>query len=219
MGEVLTLEAARQFRQEARSRRELVVFTNGCFDLLHLGHVEYLEQAAAMGDHLIVALNNDRSVRAIKGPDRPVVGEVHRSRVVASLACVDCVVLFDEPTPERLISSLEPDVLVKGGDWPREKIVGGSLVESWGGRVVSIESSVPECSSSGLIDRIKSAGARPAPGEDDGSMWNYLHDSAQVVLESGSQLLDGVTRAGESLVSRLAAGGKVFLCGNGGSAW
>jgi len=134
MAEVMTLDAALRLRREATSRSESVVFTNGCFDLLHLGHVEYLERAAAMGDYMIVAVNSDRSVRAIKGPDRPVIGEVERCRIVAALRCVDCVLPFDELTPEGLIRELRPDVLAKGADWPNDKVPGGSLVESWGGK-------------------------------------------------------------------------------------
>lgn len=131
---LLTRESALRWRREAAGS---LVFTNGVFDLLHPGHVEYLEAARALGDRLLVAVNTDRSVRELgKGPGRPVAGETARARVVAALGCVDRVVLFDEPTPEALIALLRPEVLVKGGDYAYRAMVGADLVEAAGGRVV-----------------------------------------------------------------------------------
>ncbi|MBB4116331.1 D-beta-D-heptose 7-phosphate kinase/D-beta-D-heptose 1-phosphate adenosyltransferase [Rhizobium sp. BK226] len=118
-----------------RDRGETIVFTNGCFDLLHAGHVTYLEMARAQGDRLVLGLNTDRSVRALKGANRPIIGEQDRARVLAALESVDAVVLFDEDTPERLICSLLPDVLVKGGDYKPEDIAGGDCVRKNGGEV------------------------------------------------------------------------------------
>jgi len=116
-----------------------LVFTNGVFDLLHPGHVEYLEAARSLGDHLLVAVNSDRSARALaKGAGRPIADEHARARVLAALAVVDRVVLFDAPTPLALIAALRPDILVKGGDYTRETIVGADVVEAGGGRVVTI---------------------------------------------------------------------------------
>ena len=115
-----------------------IVFTNGCFDLLHLGHVRYLNAARAEGDVLVVGLNSDRSVREIKGPTRPVVSEDERAEVLAALACVDFVTLFDEPDPLETIRALLPDVLVKGADWEADGIVGKDVVEEHGGRVVRV---------------------------------------------------------------------------------
>jgi D-glycero-beta-D-manno-heptose 1-phosphate adenylyltransferase len=115
-----------------------IVFTNGCFDLLHVGHVRYLKDAKAQGDVLIVGLNSDRSVRRIKGLSRPIVPENERAEVLASLACVDYVTLFDEPDPLVTIEMLKPQVLVKGADWKEEAIVGKDFVEAGGGRVVRI---------------------------------------------------------------------------------
>ena len=116
-----------------------MVFTNGVFDLLHSGHVALLEAARAEGDALIVGVNRDASARRLgKGPDRPVVGEQQRARLLAALAAVDCVVLFDEDTPLALIRLLEPDVLVKGADYAEEAIVGAAEVQSWGGRIVRV---------------------------------------------------------------------------------
>ncbi len=119
-----------------RAAGKTIVFTNGVFDLLHPGHVRYLQQARALGDALVVGLNSDRSVRAIKGPDRPINSEDERAEVVAALACVDAVVVFDADTPLDLIAALQPDILVKGADWSADAIVGRDIVEARGGRVV-----------------------------------------------------------------------------------
>ena len=117
----------------------IVVFTNGVFDLLHPGHVRYLQEARGLGDTLIVGINSDRSVRAIKGSTRPLNPERERAEVLLSLACVDAVVVFDEETPHRLISTIQPDILVKGSDWGANEIVGRDVVEARGGRVVRID--------------------------------------------------------------------------------
>lgn len=130
-----------------------VVFTNGCFDLLHLGHVRYLDAARALGDALVVGLNTDASVRVVKGPDRPIVPQVERAEVLAALAAVDLVVLFDESDPDALIAALRPDVLVKGADWAPDQIIGREVVEARGGVVKSVPLT-PGASTSGLIARI-----------------------------------------------------------------
>lgn len=123
---------------ELRGKEATIVFTNGCFDILHAGHAQYLEQAKALGDILIVGLNSDASVKRLKGPERPVVSEQDRAFLIAALECVDFVVVFEEDTPFELIRVLRPDVLVKGGDWPVERIVGSDLVTATGGRVISL---------------------------------------------------------------------------------
>jgi len=130
------------------------VFTNGCFDLLHPGHIQSLEQACALGDALIVGLNSDKSVRELKGPGRPVFPELERAEILAALECVDAVVIFDELTPRSLIAALLPDVLVKGGDWPSNQIVGREEVEAAGGRVVSIPV-VPGYSTTAILEKIR----------------------------------------------------------------
>jgi D-beta-D-heptose 7-phosphate kinase/D-beta-D-heptose 1-phosphate adenosyltransferase len=130
-----------------------VVFTNGCFDLLHVGHVRYLQKARRMGNLLVVALNTDASVRRLKGPSRPVQPERDRAEILAALECVDAIVLFDDDTPLAVIERLKPDVLVKGADWPLEGIVGREAVEEAGGRVAKI-SYVKGFSTSALIERI-----------------------------------------------------------------
>ncbi len=136
-----------------RERGERVVFTNGCFDILHAGHITYLQWAAQEGDRLIVALNTDSSVRRLKGEDRPVIAEQDRACIVAALGSVDAVVLFDQDTPIDVISALCPDVLVKGGDYSKDRIVGAAEVESWGGRVV-VTSLVEGRSTSAVIEKI-----------------------------------------------------------------
>ncbi len=121
-----------------RSERKVIVFTNGVFDLLHPGHVRYLQRARALGDALIVGLNSDRSVRAIKGAGRPITPEAERAEILSALASVDGVVVFDEETPHDIIAALQPDVLVKGADWAEDAIVGRDTVEARGGKVVRI---------------------------------------------------------------------------------
>jgi D-beta-D-heptose 7-phosphate kinase/D-beta-D-heptose 1-phosphate adenosyltransferase len=130
---------AAAFASNIQSRGGKVVFTNGVFDLLHPGHVRYLQDARALGDALIVAVNSDRSVRAIKGPERPITPEHERAEILLALACVDAVVVFDEDTPHAVISRIQPDILVKGADWGEDNIVGRDVVEARGGRVVRVE--------------------------------------------------------------------------------
>lgn len=137
-----------------KSEGKTVVFTNGCFDLLHPGHVRYLEKARAEGDVLVVALNSDDSVRKIKGEDRPVLSEEERSEIIGSLGCVDFVTTFEEDTPENIIEELVPTVLVKGGDWPVDKILGRQVVEENSGRVISIDFE-EEYSTSNILKRIR----------------------------------------------------------------
>jgi D-beta-D-heptose 7-phosphate kinase/D-beta-D-heptose 1-phosphate adenosyltransferase len=137
-----------------RAGGKQVVFTNGVFDLLHPGHVRYLMAARRLGDALIVGVNGDRSVRANKGPDRPITPELERAEILSALVCVDAVVLFDEPTPQALIAALEPDVLVKGADWAEDAIVGRDIVEARGGRVVRVAVETGY-STSALVQRIR----------------------------------------------------------------
>lgn len=151
---VFTLEEAIvRFGREKRNGKR-VVFTNGCFDLLHPGHIRGFEQARALGDVLIVGLNSDSSVRQLKGPTRPVIPERERAEILAALESVDAVVIFDELTPREVISRLLPDVLVKGGDWPGDQIVGREEVEAAGGRVVSIPL-VPGYSTTAILQKIR----------------------------------------------------------------
>ncbi len=133
-----TLEELLSILQEERKKGKKIVFTNGCFDIIHAGHVDYLERAKKLGDILVVGLNSDNSVKRIKGEKRPINPQEQRAKVLSSLKPVDYVVIFEEDTPEKLIRAIKPDVLVKGGDWPIEKIVGKEFVESYGGKVLTI---------------------------------------------------------------------------------
>lgn len=153
-GTILTLDEAAAFVDRLRSRGEIVVFTNGVFDLLHPGHIRYLQRARREGQALVVGVNSDRSVRAIKGPERPIVPERERAEIVAALACVDAALVFDEDTPRRLVERLQPDVLVKGADWGPDQIVGRETVEARGGRVVRIPIEVGY-STSAIIEKIR----------------------------------------------------------------
>ena len=139
-----------------RAAGRRIVFTNGCFDLLHVGHLSYLSEARAIGDCLVVAINTDRSVHAIKGPSRPILPENERAEILAALEMVDFVTFFDEPTPQRIIEEVQPDALVKGADWPIDGIVGREVVWARGGQVVNIPI-VPGISTSEIIKRILAA--------------------------------------------------------------
>jgi len=151
---VLTLEELIVRFGRAKRNGKKVVFTNGCFDLLHPGHIKSLETARGLGDVLIVGINSDESVRTLKGEGRPVVPERERAEILASLESVDAVVIFDELTPQRVVAKLLPDVLVKGGDWPGNQIVGREEVEAAGGRVVLVEV-VEGYSTSEMLKRIR----------------------------------------------------------------
>lgn len=153
MSKLLHLEPLKRERERLRREGKRVVLTNGCFDLLHLGHVRYLAEARLLGDALIVALNSDRSVRLLKGEGRPILKEGERAEVIAALESVDFVVVFDEDTPQDLITRLLPDVLVKGGDWSVDQIVGREEVEAAGGKVVTLPY-VEGSSTSEVIKRI-----------------------------------------------------------------
>jgi D-beta-D-heptose 7-phosphate kinase/D-beta-D-heptose 1-phosphate adenosyltransferase len=156
---VKSLAAAVRAVRKAQAAGRRVVFTNGCFDLLHRGHIRYLEQARSLGDLLVVALNSDASVRQLKGKSRPVVPQVERAEVLAALAAVDIVLVFDELDPARVIRAVRPDVLVKGGDWPVDRIVGADFVRSIGGTARSLPY-VEGVSTSTLIRRIAAAASR-----------------------------------------------------------
>jgi rfaE bifunctional protein nucleotidyltransferase chain/domain len=138
LGKILTLNAAVERVSELKREGKRVVFTNGCFDLIHPGHTRYLAEARKLGDALLVAVNSNRSVRELKGPARPVFPENERAEILAALACVDYVTIFDEPTPREVIARMLPQVLVKGGNWPADQIVGREEVEAAGGKVVLI---------------------------------------------------------------------------------
>jgi D-beta-D-heptose 7-phosphate kinase/D-beta-D-heptose 1-phosphate adenosyltransferase len=146
-------ESLRAILEGLKAKGKRIVFTNGCFDLLHIGHIRYLEEAKSFGDILVVGLNSDRSVQRLKGPDRPILPEGERAEILSGLGCVDYVTVFDEPTPLELISSLQPHILVKGGDWTKETTVGREVVEKLGGEVIILPF-VEGSSTSNLIETI-----------------------------------------------------------------
>ncbi|NWG13370.1 MAG: D-glycero-beta-D-manno-heptose 1-phosphate adenylyltransferase [Acidobacteria bacterium] len=169
---LVTLDDALRIRRQFREEGKKLVFTNGCFDILHVGHVRYLYEARQLGDALMVAVNSDRSVCEIKGEGRPFVPESERAEILCALGCIDYVLIFDEPTPQSIIEAILPDVLVKGADWGPMEIVGRETVENAGGLVLSI-ALVPGVSTSAIVSRIverfgKPAGlgglGQPAPG-------------------------------------------------------
>lgn len=153
MGKVVTLEELITIRTSLRQDKKKVVFTNGVFDIIHRGHIEYLTQAKTLGDILIVGVNTDESVRRIKGDKRPIVEQEDRAFVLANIIPVDYICLFDEDTPEKLIATIVPDVLVKGADWKLPDIVGKEIVEKAGGVVTTINFT-PNRSTSSIVDRI-----------------------------------------------------------------
>lgn len=139
MGQVLNIDTIEKHLTPLRFFGKKIVFTNGCFDLLHVGHVRYLQQARSLGDYLVVGVNSDASVKRLKGPTRPVQNENDRSEILAALGCVDFSVMFIEDTPENLIKLVKPHILVKGGDWKIDQIVGADFVQSYGGQVMSLQ--------------------------------------------------------------------------------
>ncbi len=153
MGKILSLAALQLHRDQLRAAGQTLVFTNGCFDLLHPGHVRYLQQARELGDALIVALNSDRAVQSLKGEARPILKENERAEVMAALACVDFVLIFDDISPRATIAALLPDILVKGGDWGVDQIIGAEEVTAAGGQVRSL-SFIEGVSTTEVIERI-----------------------------------------------------------------
>lgn len=147
------------FAARIRTTGGRVVFTNGVFDLLHPGHVRYLREARALGEALIVGINSDSSVRANKGPDRPITPQQERAELLAALCSVDAVTIFDEPTPDAVIAAVQPDVLVKGADWGEDAIVGRDIVEARGGRVVRV-ALAPGHSTTAIVERVRAAARR-----------------------------------------------------------
>ena len=155
ISKIKTLPELRPLLDILRAAGKKVVFTNGCFDIIHTGHTRYLSLARSFGDVLVVAVNSDASVRIIKGEKRPINSQAERAETLAALETVDFVTVFDEPDPYKVISALQPDVLVKGGDWPIEKIIGRDVVEARGGRVVNVPY-VEGASTTGIIEKILS---------------------------------------------------------------
>ncbi|MFZ1701767.1 MAG: D-glycero-beta-D-manno-heptose 1-phosphate adenylyltransferase [Pyrinomonadaceae bacterium] len=194
----------------------MIVFTNGCFDILHPGHVDLLDRAKSLGTKLIVGINSDSSVTSIKGPSRPVQSEEARRAVLLGLRSVDEVVVFDETTPERLIEEIRPNVLVKGGDWCIDQIIGADFVQSYGGQVVSLPL-VEGYSTSKIIDRaIPKVTEAHAPGNSviEASLGEHIEVFGSLVNET----LDSAEMCASIILDTVRNGKKMLICGNGGSA-
>jgi rfaE bifunctional protein nucleotidyltransferase chain/domain len=155
MGKILDRTILKEKLEALRKDGKKIAFTNGCFDILHVGHVRYLREAKKTADVLVLALNSDSSVRSIKGEKRPLVPESERAEVLAALEFIDFITIFPELTPLELINYLKPDILIKGGDWPEEKVVGREEVKKWGGKVVLIPE-VKGKSTTNIVEKIKS---------------------------------------------------------------
>jgi D-beta-D-heptose 7-phosphate kinase/D-beta-D-heptose 1-phosphate adenosyltransferase len=153
LNKIKTVQELKLLLDILKGTGEKIVFTNGCFDLIHTGHTRYLAKARSFGDLLVVAMNSDASVRVIKGEKRPINGQADRAETLAALEAVDFVTIFDEPDPYRVISELQPDVLVKGGDWPVDRIIGRDIVEARGGKVISV-GYLEGASTTGIIEKI-----------------------------------------------------------------
>ena len=198
---------------------ETVVFTNGCFDLIHPGHIDLLKRAKALGTKLVVGINSDESVRRIKGPDRPFVNQKERAEILSAISAVDEVVIFDEQTPERIIKEIKPDVLVKGGDWKPEEIIGSDFVIANGGKVLSLPF-LDGYSSSNLVEKIResstSSSATDASKTDTIgiSLNQHLETFHALIRDSRSQIED----CAAIILETVKNGKKVLICGNGGSA-
>lgn len=194
----------------------MLVFTNGCFDIIHAGHIDLLERARALGSRLIVGINSDESVRSIKGAERPLQGQESRKAVLMGLKAVDDVLIFDDLTPERLIETLKPDVLVKGGDWKINEIIGAEFVQSYGGHVFSLPLK-DGYSSSDIVDKIKKNNA--AQSRDS---IPAIEDSLNQHIDVFRLMLDGniasIRECADLISATFQNGRKVLLCGNGGSA-
>jgi len=194
----------------------MVVFTNGCFDILHAGHVDLLTRAKALGSRLIVGINSDESVRRIKGPDRPLQDQEARKAVLIGLESVDEVVIFDELTPENLIHNIKPDILVKGGDWRPDEIIGADFVKSHGGQVFSLPL-VEGFSSSSIVEKIK---GREVENGSAGStvIQRSLDQHISVLNDVLKQTTGEIEACAQILIDTVKSGKKVLICGNGGSA-
>jgi len=154
MNKILERNVLKNKLEELRKKGKKIAFTNGCFDILHVGHVRYLREAKKTADVLVLALNSDSSVRSIKGEERPLVNENERAEMLAALEFVDFITIFEELTPLELIICLKPDILIKGGDWPEEKVVGREEVKKWGGRVAIIPE-IEGKSTTNIVEKIK----------------------------------------------------------------
>lgn len=198
---------------------ETVVFTNGCFDILHPGHIDLLNRAKALGTKLIVGINSDKSVKAIKGTERPFIGQAERKEILLGLKPVDEVVIFDELTPENIIKEIKPDVLVKGGDWSENEIIGSAFVKQNGGKVFSLPLK-EDYSSSKIVEKIKMNGDQPVTSTDsepnivEQNIRQHIEVFEKVLSDNKAQIED----CAQLLFETFKNGKKILIFGNGGSA-
>ncbi len=200
--------------------KEIVVFTNGCFDIIHPGHIDLLERARKLGTKLIVGINSDSSVRAIKGEPRPFLSQTDRVVILKSLRFVDEVRIFDEPTPEELIREIKPDVLVKGGDWKKNEIIGANFVEQKGGKVFSLALK-DGYSSSKIVEKIRADfGSKQVeiPNENTGVIEKSFKQHIEIFQTILSSEINLIQKCAEIILETLDKGNKILICGNGGSA-
>lgn len=200
--------------------KEIVVFTNGCFDIIHPGHIDLLERARKLGTKLIVGINSDSSVRAIKGEPRPFLSQTDRVVILKSLRFVDEVRIFDEPTPEELIREIKPDVLVKGGDWKKNEIIGADFVEQNGGRVFSLALK-DGYSSSKIVEKIRAdfeSKQVEIPNENAGLIEKSLKQHIKIFQTILSSEMNLIQKCAGMILETIAGGNKILICGNGGSA-
>jgi D-sedoheptulose 7-phosphate isomerase len=195
---------------------EKIVFTNGCFDILHPGHIDLLARAKALGTRLVVGINSDASVRAIKGAPRPFVNQNDRAEVLLGLRSVDEVKVFDEATPARLIEEVKPDVLVKGGDWPVDQIVGAEFVLKNGGEVFSLPLK-DDYSSSALVEKIQNK-EMTTEATTSNSITRSIEEHIEVFGRLLNECSGAIQQSGDIIYDAVADGKKVLICGNGGSA-
>ncbi len=200
--------------------KEKIVFTNGCFDIIHPGHIDLLERARGLGTKLIVGINSDSSIRAIKGAPRPFLSETDRAVILKSLKFVDEVHVFDEPTPERLIEEIRPNVLVKGGDWKTNEIIGADFVEKNGGEVFSLPLK-DGYSSSSIVEKILSNSELKQSDfavEKNGLITNSLKQHIEVIQNLLFSEVDLIEKCSAMILETVESGNKILICGNGGSA-
>jgi D-sedoheptulose 7-phosphate isomerase len=200
--------------------KEVVVFTNGCFDIIHPGHIDLLERAGKLGTKLIVGINSDASVRAIKGKPRPFLSQADRAAILKGLRFVDEVRVFEEPTPEELIREIKPDVLVKGGDWKKNEIIGADFVEKNGGRVFSLPLK-DGYSSSQIIEKIRGNSESKQVGktnENTDVIEKSLKQRIEIFQAILSSEINLIQKCAEMILETFARGNKILICGNGGSA-
>lgn len=198
---------------------EKIVFTNGCFDLIHPGHIDLLERARKLGTKLIVGINSDISVKAIKGADRPILSETERKAILEGLKVVDEVKIFDENTPENLIREIKPDVLVKGGDWKIEEIIGADLVLQNGGEVFSLPLK-EGFSTSKIVEKIKNEDVRKTINEsrNGGLIQKSIEQHVEVLHKLLAENVENIKDCAQLIFDSFERGNKILICGNGGSA-